>query len=148
MKTGSIGIELIKKEEGCVLHGYKDPVTKNLPITIGYGNTYYEDGSLIKLIDKITKERAVELMLHLLPKYEKIVNNKIKVLITQTQFDVLVSNTWNTGGSNTLFSLINNKSSEEDIRKWFTEHYITADGHPSEDLVRRRHTEADLYFKK
>lgn len=148
MKTGSVGIKLIQEEEGCVLKAYKDPVTGNLPITIGYGNTFYEDGSKIKLGDVISKLRATALMLNLLPKFEKIVNDKIKVPITQTQFDVLVSYTWNTGGSNTLFSLINEKAPEADIRKWFTEHYTTAEGKPSKGLIDRRHREADLYFKK
>jgi lysozyme len=148
MKTGIAGINLLKESEGCVLHAYKDPVTGNLPITIGFGNTYYEDGSKIKLTDKITKKRAEELFLNLLPKYEAIVNKKIKVKLTQNQFDSLVSHTWNTGGSSTLFNLINNEANEYSIRKWFTTKYITANDIPSPGLVARRNKEADLYFKK
>ena len=148
MKTSVAGIKSIQQEEGCILHAYKDPVTGNLPITIGYGNTFYEDGSKIKLNDKITQDRANSLMLNLLPKFEKIVNDKIKVKITQTQFDVLVSYTWNTGGSSTLFNLINNEADEANIRKWFTTHYITAEGHLSDGLIARRKREADLFFKK
>lgn len=148
MKTGIAGINLLKDSEGCVLHAYKDPVTGNLPITIGYGNTYYEDGSKIKLTDVITKQRAEKLFLNLLPKYEKIVNEKVKVKLTQNQFDALVSYTWNTGGSSTLFNLINNEASEANIRKWFTTKYITAGGNPSHGLVTRRNKEANLYFKK
>ena len=136
-KTSAAGIKSIQQEEGCVLHAYKDPVTGNLPITIGYGNTFYEDGSKIKLGDKIELARAKSLMLNLLPKFEKIVNTKVTVPLTQNQFDVLVSYTWNTGGSSTLFNLINNEASEHDIRKWFTTHYITADGHPSDGLIAR-----------
>lgn len=148
MKTGLTGIKLLKESEGCVLHGYKDPVTGNLPITIGYGNTYYEDGSKVKLSDKITKKRAEELFLNLLPKYEKIVNSKIKVKLSQNQFDALVSYTWNTGGSSTLFNLINNEANEYSIRKWFTTKYITAGGELSDGLITRRNKEANLYFKK
>jgi lysozyme len=36
MNISKVGIELIKKFEGCVLFGYKDPV--GIP-TIGYGHT-------------------------------------------------------------------------------------------------------------
>ena len=148
MKTSENGIKFIQEKEGCILHGYKDPVTGNLPTTIGYGNTYYEDGSKIKLSDKITLDRAKTLMLNLLPKYEKIVNDKIKVKINQNQFDSLVSYTWNTGGSSTLFNLINNEASDGSIEKWFKNHYIEADGKPSNGLVNRRKEESDLFFKK
>lgn len=147
-KTSLAGIKSIQQEEGCVLKAYKDPVTGNLPITIGFGNTFYEDGSKIKLTDKITLDRAKKLMLNLLPKFEKIVNEKVKVKLTQNQFDVLVSYTWNTGGSSTLFNLINNEAEESSIRKWFTEHYIQADGRPSDGLKARRKREADSFFKK
>ena len=148
MKTSAAGIKSIQKEEGCLLHAYKDPVTGNIPITIGFGNTFYEDGSKIKIGDKITQDRANSLMLNLLPKFEQIVNHKINVKINQNQFDVLVSYTWNTGGSSTLFNLINNEADEKTIRKWFTTHYITADGHPSDGLINRRQRDADLFFKK
>jgi len=148
MKTGTAGINLLKESEGCVLHAYKDPVTGNLPITIGYGNTYFEDGSKIKLTDVITKKRAEKLFLNLLPEYEKIVNDKVKVKLTQNQFDALVSHTWNTGGSSTLFNLINNEANEYSIRKWFTTKYITANGIESKGLVIRRNKESNLYFKK
>ena len=148
MKTGIAGIELLKNSEGCILHGYKDPVTGDKPFTIGYGNTYYEDGSKIKLTDKITKQRAEELFLNLLPKYEKIVNDKIKVKLSQNQFDALVSHTWNTGGSSTLFNLINNEAGDSSIIKWFTTKYITANGIESDGLVKRRKKECNLYFKK
>lgn len=147
-KTSVAGIKSIQKEEGCKLTAYKDPVTGDLPITIGYGNTFYENGNKIKLGDKITQERANSLMLNLLPKFEKIVNDKVKVPLTQNQFDVLVSYTWNTGGSSTLFNLINNEADESSIRKWFTEHYIQADGHPSQGLIARRKRDADSFFKK
>ena len=48
MKTGKKGIDLIKEFEGFRAKPYRDAV--GIP-TIGYGNTYYEDGRAVKLTD-------------------------------------------------------------------------------------------------
>jgi GH24 family phage-related lysozyme (muramidase)/uncharacterized protein YvpB len=56
------GIELIKEFEGCYLSAYPDPLSGNLPITIGWGCTLKEDGSRWKLGDRITQERADNLL--------------------------------------------------------------------------------------
>lgn len=145
MKTGTAGINLIKLFEGCKLTAYKCPAGI---WTIGFGNTYYEDGSKIKEGDKITQERADALLANLLPKYEAIVKKKITIPLTQNQFDALVSYVWNTGGSDTLYKLINNKASDAEIRTWFETKYITGGGHVLPGLVKRRKAEADLFFKK
>jgi len=138
-------IDLIKKYEGCQLKAYKCPAGLD---TIGFGNTFYEDGSKVKPGDVITQERAEKLLLNLLPKFANIVNKKIKVEINQNQFDALVSHTWNSGGSDTLFKLINNKATEAEIRNWFETKYITANGKVLKGLVDRRKTESNLYYEK
>ena len=143
MKTGTKGIELIKKWEGCELDAYVCEAGKN---TIGFGNTFYEDGTKVKPGDKITRIRAEKLLMNLLPKYENVVNSKVKVPLTQNQFDALVSHTWNSGGSSTLFELINNKAPKEKIVEWFTTKYITANGEFKQGLLNRRKEEADLFF--
>ena len=79
--------------------------------------------------------------------FENIVSRKINITLTQNQFDALVSHAYNTGGSATLFDLINAKKPKAEIYKWFTERYITAAGVSLQGLVIRRKTEADLYFK-
>jgi lysozyme len=137
-------INLIKKWEGCKLESYKCSAGHD---TIGYGNTFYEDGTKVKPGDKITQKRAESLLINLLPKFENIVNKKITVSLTQNQFDALVSYTWNTGGSDTLFNLINKKASDKEIRTWFETKYITAGGKQVKGLVNRRKDEANLYFK-
>lgn len=73
---------------------------------------------------------------------------KLKVSVNQNQFDALVSHYYNTGGSSTLFDLINKKASYNDIYKWFTERYIISDGVVLNGLIRRRKAEAELYFEK
>jgi lysozyme len=143
MTTGSAGINLIKKWESCKLYSYKCPAGL---WTIGFGNTFYEDGSKVKQGDKITQQRAEDLFKNLLPKFESIVNKKIKVSLNQNQFDALVSHTWNTGGSETLFNLVNTNSTSSAIRMWFETKYITANGKELKGLVNRRKEEANLYF--
>ena len=54
----------------------------------------------------------------------------------------------NTGGSDTLFKLINDKATDQAIYNWFTTKYTTANGVVLRGLVSRRKSEADLYFKK
>lgn len=143
MRTGAKGIALIKKWEGCRLDAYVCEAGKN---TIGYGNTFYENGKSVRLGDKITKERAEQLLMNLLPKYEDVVNKKVTVPLTQNKFDALVSHTWNSGGSNTLFDLINKNAPKEEIRTWFETKYIKGGGKVLPGLVNRRKEEADLFF--
>ena len=146
MKTSQKGINLIISFEGFSAQPYLD--SAGIP-TIGYGNTYYPGGKKVTMKDPaITREKGVELFSAVLPTYEKIVNAKVKIPLTQNQFDALVSHTYNTGGSDGLFSLINKKAGEEAIRNWFTKKYITAGGKTLNGLIRRRKAEADLFFAK
>lgn len=143
MTTGQKGIALIKKWEACKLDAYICPANK---VTIGWGNTFYEDGSKVKMGDKITQARADQLFQNVVTKFERIVTKNVKIPISQNQFDALVSHTWNTGGSSTLFELINRKAGEKYIRDWFETKYITAGGKILKGLVSRRKEEANLYF--
>ena len=144
MKTSTYGVKIIQKFEGCRLNAYVDPATGAEPITIGFGNTTYENGQKIKLGDKITQEQANSLLLNLLPTYESIIKRKITVNLNQNQFDALLSFVWNTGGSKTLFSLINSNS--PGIYDFWTTNYIKGGGVIMPGLVTRRKVEADLYI--
>ena len=144
MKTSEIGKDLIKKFEGVRLKAYK--CSAGVP-TIGFGNTFYEDGEKVQMNDTITLERARDLFDMLLPKYEKIVLNKVKRVLKQNEFDALVSHTYNTGGSSTLFKLVNANKSIEDIKSWWLTTYTTANGKKLKGLVERRKQEYHLYEK-
>lgn len=144
MKTSTNGVEIIEKFEGCILHAYFDPGTGGLPITIGYGNTEYENGSKIKLGDTLTQQQANALLINLLPKYEAIIRRNINVNLNQNQFDALLSFVWNTGGSKTLFSLIN--SNDAGVYNFWTTNYIKGGGVVLPGLVSRRKSEADLFI--
>ena len=58
-----VGIDLIKKFEGCHLKAYSDPLSGGLPITIGWGSTRKKNGSAFKLGDVITQKEADELLI-------------------------------------------------------------------------------------
>lgn len=144
MKTSEEGKDLIKLFEGVRLKAYL--CSAGVP-TIGFGNTFYENGTKVKMGDSITLERARELFELLLPKYEKIVLKNVKRDIKQNEFDALVSHTYNTGGSNTLFKLVQMNAPKEKIENWFLTKYITANGKKLQGLVNRRKKEWELYNK-
>ena len=55
MKLNQRGADLIKQFEGLKLKAYQCSAGK---WTIGFGNTFYEDGKPVKQGDVITRERA------------------------------------------------------------------------------------------
>jgi lysozyme len=144
MRISEEGKDLIKSFEGCRLNAYK--CSAGVP-TIGYGNTYYPNGDKVQMDDVITLEQAKELFDDLIVRYERIVNSKLKVEVKQNEFDALVSHTYNTGGSTTLFRLVNAKADKDKIKNWFTTKYITANGKRLKGLVIRRQKEWLLYNK-
>lgn len=144
MKTSEEGKDLIKLFEGVRLKAYL--CSAGVP-TIGFGNTFYEDGKKVKMGDSITLERARTLFDMLLPKYEKIVLSKVKRGLKQNEFDALVCHTYNTGGSNTLFKLVQMDADKDKIKSWWLEKYTTANGKKLQGLVNRRKKEWELYNK-
>jgi len=147
MKTSIKGIELLKKYEGWASKPYVDPGTGGKPYTIGYGNTFYEGGVKVKMTDApISKERGLELLKMILPAFEKIVDRKITIELNQNQFDAILSYVYNTGGSDTLYKLINQNSSIDMIKTWWTTKYITGGGRILQGLVKRRNEEFNLFI--
>ncbi len=163
MRTSIVGINLIKEFES--LHdgdlsiiGLQPKMCPAKVWTEGYGRAMRnKDGVFLKgtkdkkeayaSITIDNKQEAEQALVEDLRVFERIVSSKIKILLTQNQFDSLVSHTYNTGGSDTLFKLINKKAPEEQIRKWFETKYITSNGVRLNGLVRRRKAESDLFFK-
>jgi len=144
MKISQEGKDLIIKFEGIRLNAYK--CSAGVP-TIGIGNTYYPNGDKVKMGDTITLEEARDLFDDLIVRYERIVESKLKVDVKQNEFDALVSHTYNTGGSTTLFKLVNMEADKEKIKDWFTTRYITANGKVLQGLKNRRLKEWELYNK-
>lgn len=148
MKTSSKGLAIIKKHEGLRLEPYLCPA--GVP-TIGYGNTYYEDGSKVTLTDSpISEARAEALLRSILDRYEKGINRYVQVEINQNQFDALVSFAYNVGlgalQKSTLLKRINNNPCDPDICNQFLR-WVRAGGVKLKGLVKRRTEEAHLYFE-
>jgi lysozyme len=144
MKISEEGKDLIKLFEGVRLKAYK--CSAGVP-TIGFGNTYYPNGDKVKMGDTITLEQARDLFDDLIVRYERIVESKLKVDVKQNEFDALVSHTYNTGGSTTLFKLVNMEADKDKIKNWFLTKYITANGKVLQGLKNRRLKEWELYNK-
>ena len=138
------GIKFLMSNEGVILHPYLD--TKGIP-TIGVGNTFYEDGSKVKMTDPpITKERAMELFKYILKMYELAVYSNTRDDINQNQFDALVSLCYNIGvngfKNSTLVKKINNNSDDVVVKAAF----LMWKNPP--EIMGRRNREVALYFKK
>ena len=103
-KTSSIGIELIKRFEGCRLAAYLCPAKK---WTIGFGHTGYVKFFKKNVCDgmTITMEQALELLQDDLAKSEANVNSFYKGYTwNQNEFDALVSFAHNLGSINQLIA--------------------------------------------
>ena len=149
MRTSYTGIELIKKYEGFRSDPYLDAV--GVP-TIGYGATYYPTGRKVTMSDNpISIPLAVDLLKEMLKDFEKGVNRTITSKINQSQFDALVSISYNIGNgafaTSTLAKRINANPNDPDIAYQFSR-WNKAGGRVLAGLTRRRKEESDLYFNK
>lgn len=144
MKLSEKGYAFLGNEEGLRLTAYQDIAGV---WTIGYGNTYYEDGTKVKQGDKITKERAEQLFRLIVKQFEDAVNSTIKRELNANQFDALVSLAYNIGipgfKGSTVARRVNANPCDPTIRQAF-EMWKNAGGQPI--LLKRRKREADLYF--
>lgn len=96
MKSGQDCKELVTYFESCVLKAYADPATGGKPYTIGYGHT----GPEVRLGDALTYPEAEALLALDLMRFERGVDDMLKVDVTQSQFDALVSLAFNIGLGN------------------------------------------------
>lgn len=154
MKTDIKGQQLIQQFEGLSLKPYLCVAKRP---TIGYGNTFYEDGKAVTMADApITKERAISLFQSIIQPFEEGVTELVKKPITQQQFNALVSFAYNVGlGSkelkkgglrnSTLLSKVNANPNDPTIRDEFMK-WVKVNGAVFNGLVNRRKAEADMYY--
>lgn len=145
MQISTNGIALIKRFEGLELKAYQDSVGV---WTIGYGWTQPVDGRKIgpgMVIDQATAERLLKCGL---VQYEQGVNQLVKVIITQGQFDALVSFAYNLGlrslSTSTLLRKLNAgdmQGAADEFGKW-----VNAGGVRLNGLVKRREAERKMFL--
>jgi lysozyme len=147
MKSSDNGIRLIQEFEGLRLISY---LCSAGVATIGYGATYYQDGSKVKLGQTITNTQANQLLKDHLKEFEAAVIGLLYTTkVNQNQFDALVSFCFNLGAANLAKSQLlryvkanpNDPKIAAEFAKW-----NRAGGEVSTGLVRRRKKEAQLYF--
>ena len=147
MKLTDNGIRLIQEFEGLRLTSYL--CSASVP-TIGYGATYYADGSKVKLGQTITKEQATQLLKDHLKEFEGSVTGLLNTTkVNANQFDALVRFCFNLGAGNLAKSQLlrfvkanpNDPKIAAEFAKWNRAGGVVVTG-----LVRRRKKEAQLYF--
>lgn len=139
-RTSQAGIDLIKSFEGLELSSYY--CSSNV-LTIGYGHTQsVEEGQTI------TEHDAEELLRKDLMWFEQEVSRLIVPVLTQHEFDAIVSFTFNTGSgalaSSTFCKRMNDGENKarcfrEEFPKW-----VKGPNGPLPGLVRRRDAEVEL----
>ena len=139
MKISAKGLALIKEFEGCELTAYVCPAGV---LTIGVGST----GPHVTPGMTITQAEAEALLLKDLVRFEKAVNELVKVPLSQGAYDALVSFTFNCGegafADSTLLRELNegkdpNLTAKSQLPRW------TNGGLAG--LVRRRAAEVELF---
>ena len=141
----TIAVSLIKHFEGLHLSPYLCPA--GIP-TIGYGATFYEDGTRVSLLDaKITAERAEALLLWMIrTQYLPSVQRLCPGIDNPSRLAALIDFTFNLGSgalrSSTLRRKINQGQWGDvpyELRKW-----VKGGGRTLSGLVKRRNAEAKL----
>jgi GH24 family phage-related lysozyme (muramidase) len=136
------GLNLLMAAEGLELTAYLCPAGV---LTVGYGST----GPHVYPGMRITKEQAVSLLQQDLERFERTVQNGVKVPLTSNQFSALVSFSFNIGTDafldSTLLKLLNKKDyagAAQQFQRWNMGAGVVLPG-----LTTRRLAEKALFLK-
>ena len=147
MKLNKEGADLFKEFEGCKLKAYQCSAKK---WTIGYGNTFYEDGKPVLPGHAITQEKADQLFEIIANEFSEKVAKLVTSNVTDNQFGALVSFAYNCGAVNlqksTLLKKVNANHNDPSIRSEFLK-WNKANSKVLAGLTRRREAESNLYYK-
>jgi lysozyme len=141
MNLSANGLKKLMEWEGTVLHIYKD--SAGLP-TIGTGHLIRKGEDYTS---GITTEQAQDLLQSDLVRFEEVVNRLVKVPLSQSQYDTLVSFAFNVGVAafqkSTLLKKLNvgfYESIPAQLMRW-----TKAGGKQCAGLVTRRQNEIELW---
>lgn len=144
LRTGVDGINIIKFYEGFRPNPYLCP--SKVP-TIGYGTTMINNKKIDMKMPPITESYAHELLVGDVREFEDVIKKYVKVPLSQSQFDALVSFVYNIGSGNfkssTLLRLLNLGKYEQvrtQLMRW-----NKSNGKVLSGLTKRRHAEANLF---
>jgi len=143
-KVSRRGLDLLHHFEGFREEAYLCPAGV---WTIGYGNTKWPDGRPVRKGDRVTREEGEALFRSILRTFERGVLDAVKVPLTQSQFDALVSFAYNVGlgalRSSTLLRKLNAGDylgAADEFLRW-----NKAGGRVMAGLTRRREAESSLF---
>ena len=140
-----VAAALARRFEGCYLRPYLCPA--GVP-TIGYGATYYEDGTRVTLFDApITRERAESLLLWMVrTRYLPVVLRLCPGIDSPERLAAIIDFTFNLGAGNLQASTLRRRINAgqwddvpSELRKW-----IKGGGRVLAGLVKRREAEVAL----
>ncbi len=154
MKMSANGLKKLELWEGSERKAYRDVAGL---LTIGVGHLLTQDelhsgkiyigGVGIDYRRGLTKEQITDLLAQDLKGFEKVVNENVKVPLSQSQFDTLVSFSFNVGPvafkNSTLLKVLNKKQYDEvpkQLRRW-----VYAGGNKVRGLQIRRENEIELW---
>ena len=147
MKLNKEGADLIKSFEGCKLKAYQCSAKK---WTIGYGNTFFEDGTPVVAGNAISQQKAEDLFELISADFSAKVAKLVTSNVTDNQFGALTSFAYNCGVVNlqksTLLKKVNANHNDPTIKDEFLK-WNKAGGKVLAGLTRRREAESNLYFK-
>jgi lysozyme len=140
------GMPIIRKYEGLRLRAYICPSGL---ATIGYGATFYENGSRVQMGEVITIERADKLLHMQVKLFADEVKRVVNSEINDNQLGALTSFCFNVGGAafgkSTLAKKVNKNPNDPTIRDEFMR-WTRGGGKVLPGLVKRREEEANLYY--
>ena len=140
------GMPIIRKYEGLRLRAYICPSGL---ATIGFGATFYENGSRVQLGDVITIDRADKLLHMQVKLFADEVKRVVKSNINDNMLGALTSFCFNVGGAqfekSTLAKKANANPNDPTIRNEFMR-WTRGGGKVLPGLVKRREEEANLYY--
>lgn len=139
MHISEAGLTLIRQSEGLRLSAYRCPA--GIP-TIGYGST-----AGVRMGQTITAERAESLLREDVRQFESAVDRLVKVPLTQSQYDALVSFSFNLGAKSleksTLLRLLNAGDYSGAAAQF--DRWVYASGKKLPGLITRRAAERALF---
>ena len=131
---------LIKQFEGCKLTAYYCPAGK---LTIGYGNTFYKDGSPIKEGNTITKAEADDLLEWYCRENIKLPKGEWDLKQKQALYSLIYNIGQSAFDKSKCKKAIERQDWEEAYKQW---DWTKANGKELKGLVKRRNAEKKLFF--
>ncbi|QHH95230.1 lysozyme [Acinetobacter proteolyticus] len=147
MSISAHGINLITSFEDLKLNAYDDGTGI---WTIGFGTTVYPNKARVKKGERCTLEQAKYFFQYDLRRFEKTVNEAVRVPISQNQFDALVSLAYNIGSNafknSTLLKYLNALAFQDAADQFLV--WNKGGGKVLKGLIHRRQVERSLFLKK